>query len=283
MDNTNNLEKKIKDNISLRSIEGKADKKIWRDYKAAGVFIIAAVFILIIGKNFISSYRISELMYYFSFCVIFIIITFIFLREVDMAVNNYVKRKYEFYHLIYAALIEKYGFTDYELSDIIVKTKILKDNNKLKSAYFIPFGMYVPPTLTSYFVFIVFSMGFGYRPGEIETIVYLIIPLLIIFVFIFCLVIPLKKRVAVWYRINNDESMIIDEISSILMQKNIIEQPLKLEVKKFFKNSYFLILILEMITVAGYIVADSNLATQEKQYLKMVYPVEDKLLEILGY
>ena len=67
------------------------------------------------------------------------------------------------------------------------------------------------------------------------------------------------------------------------MQKNIIEQPLKLEVKKFFKNSYFFILILEMITVVGYIVADSNLATQEKQYLKMVYPLEDKLLEILGY
>ncbi|MDY5051749.1 MAG: hypothetical protein SPF17_10030 [Candidatus Mucispirillum faecigallinarum] len=281
------IETNIYKNIARRSIEGQADKKIWRDYKAAAVFIIAAVFISIfIGKNFISPYKISDYIYSLTgvFYFVFIIITFIFLREVDIAVNSYVTRKYEFYNIIYSSLIEKYIYTEYNLKSLKWEIKTFKEGNKLKSSYLITFSIYASIGLCFCILeSISEAVVGGTNIPDICISIAIISPVLFILFYLFCFAVPLKKRVAVWYNINNDESKIIDEISSILIKKNIIEKPVSLEIKKQFKNPYFLILILGSFTIVGYIFMDSNLAVQEKQYLNMIYPVEDKLLEILGY
>lgn len=291
MNNAGSLEKSIYDNISLRSREGQADKKIWRDYKAAAVFIMVIVLILLcVEQYYIDIFHFDDYLYFISFfpLVILLIITIILFREVDIAVNNYLNRKHEFYNLICSALIEKYGYTEDEFKDIKLKINAFQKSNKLKSAYLISFGLYSSFALSIYLFFgilhynemVIISI---YQDSYYNEIFFPIALFLIIVIYFFFFADPLKKRVEVWYNINNDESKIIDEISSILIKKNIIEQPLILEVKKYFKNPYWLILIAGIITFVGYLITDSNLAAQEKQYIKLVYPIEDKLLEILGY
>lgn len=209
MNNAGSLEKSIYDNISLRSREGQADKKIWRNYKAAAVFIMVIVLILLCMEQ-----------YY----------------------------------------IDIFHFDDY--------------------LYFISLSIYLFFGILHYNEMVIISI---YQDSYYNEIFFPIALFLIIVIYFFFFADPLKKRVEVWYNINNDESKIIDEISSILIKKKIIEQPLILEVKKYFKNPYWLILIAGIITFVGYLITDSNLAAQEKQYIKLVYPIEDKLLEILGY
>lgn len=59
--------------------------------------------------------------------------------------------------------------------------------------------------------------------------------------------------------------------------------PLRLDIDNKFQKPYLLLVIMSIIMPALYFVVEIDNTNAEKKYLKMIYPVEDKLLEILEY
>lgn len=59
--------------------------------------------------------------------------------------------------------------------------------------------------------------------------------------------------------------------------------PLRLDIDNKFQKLYLLLVIMSIIMPALYFVVEIDNTNAEKKYLKMIYPVEDKLLEILEY
>lgn len=270
-------------NISQRAMEGSADNRQWKVVKQfiLWFFIVIAV-ISYIGNNGGRTYDEDIYKCIIFFGIFFIIFTAKFLNVIDNSINFYINRKVEFYYTAYNRLADKYTCTEKELQILKYSIEKLQRDNKLKSAYIIPIGMYTPPIILFFVLIALVSIGFGYKPDETENNLLNASPFIIFIIYVLCLAVPLKKRGSIWYSINTDEKQILDEISTVLINNKEINTPVSIEIEKKFDNPYFIILIISIITVAGYVVADTTLASQEKTYLKMIYPVEDRLMEILN-
>lgn len=271
-------------NISQREKEGLADNRQWKDFKLFALwFIIVTIIIGLIVKiidDMSNEYIELSIILYGILSIVF---TSKIFNEVDKAVNTYINRKLEFYYTAYSKITDKYSCADNQIQMLQYFIEKFHSDNKLKSAYIVPIGMYVPIIIFIFWVFLVMGVGFGYKPNDFEGDMLVLSPLIMIIIFIVCFAFPLKKRISIWHSINKDEKHILDEISKILINNEETKMPVSIEIEKKFKNSYFIIFIASVISIVGYVIIDTTLASQEKLYLKMVYPVEDKLSEILGY
>lgn len=295
------MEKIFSSNISQRSAEGNITKNQWSVFKRFCIWglvaIVIALFIIVAVNGIFYLFNIPYKSYYYVkniidlfLTIFFIIISFIALFKFfycsDNAVNNFLKRKVNFYHTAYTALSEKYSFTHEELA----KLKILKEGFEEKccitSYYLMPIGLFGPVVLMSICMLsIVFADSLSYNEVSVDNILSAIflVFLLCILIFIVCFAVPAKRRMSIWYIINTNEKAIVDEISRLLISKNIIERPLDFEVNDKFQKNYALLIFICIFIPMMYFVIEIDNANIEKKYLKMIYPVEDKLLEILEY
>lgn len=292
-----NAEVDFKNNISRRCKEGYIGQNQWDIFKQFCMWCIAAVLIpfliIVITGGIFNLLNISDTSFFavksvinilqIGFLTIIIMITLRkFFRCSDNSVNNFIKRKTDFYNIVYYTLIEKYSFTNEELAELKIQKDRFKDECRLNS----PIGLFgqMVLLLCSFFL-IIFNIipnnYFYYGIGFSDAILLFILILILIFMIFF--VLPAYKHMDIWYIINESEKEIIDEISRLLISKNIIESPLSIEINKQFKKPSLLIILFCALVPLIYFIVEIVNACAEKKYLNIIYPVEDKLLEILEY
>lgn len=288
-------------NISQRSEEGNITKNQWRIFKQfckrciAGalipfllLLIIKGIFILldIPDKSFWAVKNPVYILQTIFFIIICADALFKIFYYYDYDINKYVQRKSNFYHTAYTILSEKYSFTNEELKKLKILKESFEDKCSIKSYYLIPIGLFGPMILFVAASIIIILADYSLYEGvSIDTIVlvFLFIFICSIVIFILCFVVPVKKRMLIWHIINTNEKEIVDEISRLLTSKNIIERPLCLEINNMFKKPYLLFVTGCAFVPLLYFAIEIDNANMEKKYLNMIYPVEDKLLEILEY
>lgn len=298
-----NTEVTFTNNISMRSKEGYIGQNQWNIFKQFCIWCTVAVLIpffitVITGGIFtllntpdtsFSAFKSVINILQICFLIVIIIVTLLnFFRCSDDAVNNFIKRKTEFYNMVYETLIEKYSFTNEELAELKIKKDSFKYNCRLKSYYLIPIGLFGPIVLLlcSFFLILLDYVSYIdiYYYCEMSfNDALLLFVLILILVFMLFFALPAYKRMSIWYIINENEKEIIDEISRLLISKHIIENPLNIEINKKFKKPYLLIVLACIVMPYIYFFVEIYNAEAEKKYLKMIYPVEDKLLEVLEY
>lgn len=284
-------------NISQRSEEGNIGKNQWNIFKkfclwAAAAAVISFIIVQIINGiyylfnlseiSFFDARNVIYLLQTIFFIIISIAAIFKFFYYGDKGVNHLVKRKADFYNTVYNILSKKYSFSNEELAKLKIQNTGFEDKCRLNSYYLVPIGLFGPLVLLLVFCLIIIVAEYSLYNGISGNSIIFVF-LLSILIFILCFIIPAKKRMSIWYIINTNEKEIVDEISRLLMSKNIIENPLRLDIDNKFQKPYLLLVIMSIIMPALYFVVEIDNTNAEKKYLKMIYPVEDKLLEILEY
>lgn len=288
-------------NISQRSAEGNITKKQWSLFKRFCIWCLVAVlisvFIILLVKGIFYLSNMPDDLFYvvknvinIFVAVFFIIISAVFLFKffycTDEAVNNFVKRKVNFYHMVYTLLSEKYFCTREELTKLKILKESFQDKCSLKSYYLIVIGLFSPVILfLSSLLFIVLAGALLNDSLTRDDVImlFLVVLLMSIILYTALFFIPAKRRMSIWHIVNTNEKIIVDEISRLLISKNIIESPLNFDVNDKFRKPYLALVCICVFMPMVYFVIEIDNANAEKKYLKMIYPVEDKLLEILEY